>query len=148
MRINCTKPVDRLSMDAAILVYLEQVVAPNLVFQMPEEKKVSIEDKNAKESITPVHQVYEIFRLQHQQQQHEKKQKEQPKKIFSGIIESTSTPSILAGNNAYDLLECRRGDEYLLYSYDKLGCHSVLGKDVSPSSYGGRITSGDFGRKA
>lgn len=49
---------------------------------------------------------------------------------------------------AYDRLDANRCAGFLLYSYDKYGVHSVLGEQISPGSYGGRITSGDFITKA
>lgn len=49
---------------------------------------------------------------------------------------------------AYDRLDANRCAGFLLYSYDKHGAHSVLGEHITPGSYGGRITSGDFITKA
>ena len=49
---------------------------------------------------------------------------------------------------AYDRLDANRCAGFLLYSYDKYGAHSVLGEHITPGSYGGRITSGDFITKA
>ena len=48
----------------------------------------------------------------------------------------------------YDRLDANRCAGFLLYSYDKYGAHSVLGEHITPGSYGGRITSGDFITKA
>lgn len=50
--------------------------------------------------------------------------------------------------SVYDKLDANRCSGFLLYSYDKNGVHSVLGENISPSSYGGRITSGSFASKA
>lgn len=51
-------------------------------------------------------------------------------------------------STVYDLLDENRCPGFLLYSYDKNGTHSVLGENISPGSYGGRITSGGFVSKA
>ena len=51
-------------------------------------------------------------------------------------------------STVYDMLDENRCPGFLLYSYDKNGTHSVLGENISPSSYGGRITSGGFVSKA
>lgn len=48
----------------------------------------------------------------------------------------------------YDRLDADRCAGFLLYSYNKNGAHSVLGEHISPGSYGGRITSGEFLSKA
>ncbi len=45
---------------------------------------------------------------------------------------------------AYDRLDANRCSGFLLYSYNKHGLHSVLGEHITPGSYGGRITVGDF----
>lgn len=50
--------------------------------------------------------------------------------------------------SVYDMLDANRCSGFLLYSYNKNGVHSVLGEDISPGSYGGRITSGSFVSKA
>lgn len=51
-------------------------------------------------------------------------------------------------SSVYDQLDENRCPGFLLYSYDKNGTHSVLGENISPGSYGGRITSGGFVSKA
>ncbi|MDE7206147.1 MAG: hypothetical protein K2N90_03130 [Lachnospiraceae bacterium] len=51
-------------------------------------------------------------------------------------------------SSIYDKLDENRCPGFLLYSYDKNGGHSVLGENISPGSYGGRITSGSFVSKA
>lgn len=51
-------------------------------------------------------------------------------------------------STVYDMLDENRCPGFLLYSYDKNGTHSVLGENISPGSYGGRITSGGFVSKA
>lgn len=48
----------------------------------------------------------------------------------------------------YDKLDANRCSGFLLYSYDKNGIHSILGENISPGGYGGRITSGSFISKA
>ena len=53
-----------------------------------------------------------------------------------------------SAQTAYDRLDANRCAGFLLYSYDKYGAHSVLGEHITPGSYGGRITSGDFITKA
>ena len=53
-----------------------------------------------------------------------------------------------APSSVYDQLDENRCPGFLLYSYDKNGVHSVLGENISPGSYGGRITSGSFVSKA
>ena len=50
--------------------------------------------------------------------------------------------------SAYDKLDANRCSGFLLYSYNKQGVHSVLGEHITPGSYGGRITVGDFASKA
>lgn len=50
--------------------------------------------------------------------------------------------------SVYDKLDANRCSGFLLYSYDKNGIHSVLGENISPGSYGGRITSGSFASNA
>lgn len=51
-------------------------------------------------------------------------------------------------SSVYDQLDENRCPGFLLYSYDKNGVHSVLGENISPGSYGRRITSGSFVSKA
>lgn len=51
-------------------------------------------------------------------------------------------------SSVYDQLDENRCPGFLLYSYDKNGVHSVLGENISPGGYGGRITSGSFVSKA
>ncbi len=51
-------------------------------------------------------------------------------------------------SSVYDKLDENRCPGFLLYSYDKNGVHSVLGENISPGSYGGRITGGGFVSKA
>ena len=51
-------------------------------------------------------------------------------------------------STVYDMLDENRCPGFLLYSYDKNGTHSVLGENINPGSYGGRITSGGFVSKA
>ena len=51
-------------------------------------------------------------------------------------------------SSVYDVLDENRCPGFLLYSYDKNGTHSVLGENISPGGYGGRITSGGFVSKA
>ena len=50
--------------------------------------------------------------------------------------------------NAYDRLDVNRTEGYLLYSYDKQGTHSILGRDIRPGGYGDRITDGEYRNKA
>ena len=76
-----------------------------------------------------------------------KKKKEEKRNSFQDCMEDTGSAKN-KGNRAYDKLDCSRKEAYLLYSYDKSGCHSIIGKDIGPGSYGGRLTSGDFGSKA
>lgn len=53
-----------------------------------------------------------------------------------------------SSSSVYDKLDENRCPGFLLYSYDKNGVHSVLGENISPGSYGGRITGGGFVSKA
>lgn len=55
---------------------------------------------------------------------------------------------IVLPQTSYDMLDVNRCAGFLLYSYDKHGTHSILGEDNKPGGYGGRITNGEFGRKA
>lgn len=50
--------------------------------------------------------------------------------------------------NAFERLDMSRQEGYLLYSYDNKGAQSLLGQDIRPGSYGGRITVGNYTNKA
>lgn len=148
MKINCTRPVDCFSMDAAILVYYEQVVAPNIIFALPEKESLHTQEAELKEKTAQIQHIYEINKTHHQKQRQEQQQNKPQKQIRTQFKLDTPKSILVNKANDFDQLDCNRSEQYLLYSYDCLGCHSILGNHASPGSYGGRITNGEFGRKA
>lgn len=137
-----------MSMEEALAIYMESVV-PVLVAQIPLQGKSSTRTK--KEELSEVKEVVEVSHIVQKQKEnakeHTKKKKEEKRNSFQDCMEDTGSAKN-KGNRAYDKLDCSRKEAYLLYSYDKSGCHSIIGKDIGPGSYGGRLTSGDFGSKA
>lgn len=111
----------------------------------PTEKK----DNDSKRS-SQVMEVYQIQRytnhsakerMQEKQNKNNNAQNHEP-------VNPTNTNQSDFQNNALQNLDCSRGQDYLLYSYNKTGNECIIGKDNQPGTYGGRITNGNYYSKA
>lgn len=141
-------PRTGMSMEEALAVYMESVV-PVVVTRLPEQEKPS--GRTKKQQVSEVTEVVEASHILYKQKEnaseHKKQKKEKKNTSFQECMEGTKTADN-TGSLAYDRMDCSNKEAYLLYSYDKTGCHSIIGKDINPGSYGGSITRGDFKRKA
>lgn len=135
------------NLDEAVQFYT-QYIAPTYVVppvsdshQEKRESKVDFQRMNIQEVL----EVSKVLR-----QRKEEQQKEQSKLSASHQEKEENTGEVenFAEMAAYERLDCSHKDSYLLYSYNCYGRHSMLGRDIKPGSYGGRITNGNFGVKA
>ena len=140
-----------MSMQEALALYL-QSIAPAIVPKLPKEEHRGKTDSNKRQESPGTMEVVEVYRLANQRKQDAKertKDRKYPKEISAEELrELEENTSNIWLQNAFDRLDCSRAEGYLLYSYNKQGTHSIIGHDNQPGTYGGRITSGDFGRKA
>lgn len=140
-----------MSMQEALALYL-QSIAPAIVPKLPKEEQKGKIDSNKRQDIFGTMEVVEVYRLANQRKQDAKertKEKKHPKGIdWNKLNGNQENASDIWSQNAFNRLDCSRAEGYLLYSYNKQGTHSIIGHDNQPGTYGGRITSGDFGRKA
>lgn len=145
-----------MSMQEALALYLESI-APAIVPKLPMEEQKVKTDSNKRQGSPDTMEVVEVYRLTNQRKQNAKeraKEKKHHKEIDLNERneEQKNTSDKEASDiwlqNAFDRLDCSRAEGYLLYSYNRQGTHSIIGHDNQPGTYGGRITSGDFGRKA
>jgi len=67
------------------------------------------------------------------------------KGVAGATADSEPSDESTQRENAMKRLEA---ENYLLYSYNRRGAHSLIGKDIRPSSYGGHITAGHYKSKA
>lgn len=140
-----------MSMQEALALYL-QSIAPAIVPKLPMEEQKGKTDSNKWQGSPGTMEVVEVYRLANQRKQDAKeraKEKKHQKEIdLNELNEKKENASDIWSQNAFDRLDCSRAEGYLLYSYNRQGTHSIIGHDNQPGTYGGRITSGDFGRKA
>lgn len=140
-----------MTMQQAMDIYMHQMtlmVTPDMIYQ----NEKAIHSRPDSDSLICRMSVVEIYRVDHQKEHDADEPKRDHKKkdgseIFS-IGEIENGEDGLQTESSFDKLDVNRSAGFLLYSYDKRGGHSILGRDVSPGYYGGRITSGDFIRKA
>lgn len=134
-------------LDEAVQFYMQNVVstyAVSPVTEMPQEKR-EIKADFQRMNIQEVLEVSKVLRRRKEEQENkypENSAKQQEKE------ENMDTTENSAATTAYECLDCSQRDNYLLYSYNCFGRHSMIGRDIKPGSYGGRITTGDFVVKA
>lgn len=137
-----------MSMEEALTVYMERVLPAITVNLHTGEIPVQKKQKEISSDIREVVEVSQIVRKQKENaRERRNKKKEEKSHAFKQCMENAGCAEN-SGNRAYDRLDCSRKEAYLLYAYDKSGCHSMIGKDISPGSYGGSLTRGDFKSKA
>lgn len=70
---------------------------------------------------------------------------QQQKGVAGATADSAPSDESTQQENAMKRIEA---ENYLLYSYNRRGAHSLIGRDIRPSSYGGHITAGHYKSKA
>lgn len=140
-----------MSMQEALALYLQNV-APAIVPKMPMEGQKWKTHSDKRQESPGTMEVVEVYRLANQRKQDAKeraKEKKHSKSInVDELQKEQGNDSEIWCQNAFERLDCSCAEGYLLYSYNKQGTHSIIGHDNQPRTYGGRITSGEFGRKA
>lgn len=140
-----------MSMQEAMALYL-QSIAPAIVPKLPIEGQKGKTDSKKQQESPGAMEVVEVYRLANQRKQDAKertKEKKQDKeKNVNELSQQQENVSDIWSQNAFERLDCSCAEGYLLYSYNKQGAHSIIGHDNQPGTYGGRITSGEFGTKA
>ncbi len=145
--------MESMSMQAAIALYMQYAVA-EMIPQPKEKKQIPNRREEAEHAGKEALAIVEVCQISNQRREdakeRTKEQRERQRKspgVPAGPIPDQEEEIILP-QTPYDMLDVNRCAGFLLYSYDKRGTHCILGEDNKPGSYGGRITGGEFGRKA
>lgn len=145
--------MESMSMQEAVAMYMQCAMA-EVISQPKEKKRVSShkeETENAERQAMAIVEVCQISNQRREDAKERTKEKRERQRKFPGVPVGRMPDleeEIMLPQTPYDTLDVNRCAGFLLYSYDKHGTHSVLGEDISPGSYGGRITNGEFGTKA
>lgn len=145
--------MESMSMQEAIAIYMQCAVA-EIVPQPKEKKRVPNRKEEAEYANREALAIVEVCQISNQRREdaRERNKEKRERQRKSPGVPVGSIPEmeeeIILPQTPYDMLDVNRCAGFLLYSYDKHGTHSILGEDIKPGSYGGRITNGEFGRKA
>lgn len=146
---------NRISIQEAIQIYLQtavQMVTPQL--EQPGNNHAGCDKTDSEGEIDRYMAVVKVSQLENQRRRDAKERiqiRNQDKKHRGRAGATAQSLPCDAGQqqeNALDRLDVNRTEGYLLYSYDQTGAHSILGRDIRPGSYGGRITMGNYAQKA
>lgn len=145
--------MESMSMQEAIAIYMQCAIAET-VSQPKEKKRVGNRREETESANREALAIVEVCQISNQRKEDAKeraKEKRERQRKSPGVPVG-SIPNreeeIILPQTPYDMLDVNRCAGFLLYSYNKKGTHSILGEDIKPGSYGGRITNGEFGRKA
>ncbi|MBQ3165091.1 MAG: hypothetical protein IJC02_11275 [Lachnospiraceae bacterium] len=145
--------MESMSMQEAIAMYMQCAVVET-ISQPKEKKRVRNQKEEAERASREALAIVEVSQISNQRKEDAKeriKEKRERQRKSPGVPVG-SIPDleeeIILPQTPYDMLDVNRCAGFLLYSYNKHGTHSILGEDIKPGSYGGRITNGEFGRKA
>lgn len=145
--------MESMSMQEAIAMYMQCAMA-EMIPQSKEKKRVPSRQEEAENASRQAMAIVEVCQISNQRKEdakeRTKEKREQQRKspgVPVGRIPEMEEEIVLP-QTPYDMLDVNRCAGYLLYSYDKHGGHSVLGEDIKPGGYGGRITNGEYGEKA
>ena len=145
--------MESMSMQEAIAMYTQCAMA-EIIPQSKGKKRVPDRKEEAENADHEAMAIVEVCQISNQRKEDAK---ERTKEKRERLRKSPGVPvgkipgmeeEIILPQTPYDMLDVNRCAGFLLYSYDKHGTHTVLGEDNRPGSYGGRITNGEFGRKA
>lgn len=145
--------MESMSMQEAIAMYMQCAMA-EIVPQSKDRKRVSNRKEEAENAGRQAMEIVEVCQISNQRKEDAKertKEKRERQRKSPGVPVGRipeMEEEIVLPQTPYDMLDVNRCAGFLLYSYDKHGTHTVLGEDCKPGSYGGRITNGEFGRKA
>lgn len=145
--------MESMSMQEAIAIYMQCAVAEML--PQPKEKERMLnrkeETEHANREAMAIVEVCQITNQRREDAKERSKEKRERQRKSPGVPVGRMPDmeeEIILPQTPYDTLDVNRCAGFLLYSYDKHGVHTILGEDIKPGSYGGRITNGEFGRKA
>jgi len=114
-------------------------------FEMPEIEKTAPTNNQTSEQ-KKFADILENIQLESQRREAALTQQHaQPQGVSGATADSAPTDAATQQENAMRRLEA---ENYLLYSYNSRGAHSLIGRDIRPSGYGGRITVGHYKSKA
>lgn len=145
--------MESLSMQEAIAMYMQYAMA-EVISQPAEKKRAPNRKEETKDLDGQAMVIVEVCQISNQRKEDARersKEKRERQRKSPGVPVGRMPgmeEEIILPQTPYDTLDANRCAGFLLYSYDKHGAHSILGEDISPGSYGGRITNGEFGRKA
>lgn len=145
--------MESMSMQEAIAMYMQCAVA-EMIPQPKEKKRVLNRKDEAEHASREALEIVEVCQISNQRREDAKersKEKRERQRKSPGVPVGRipdMEEEIVLPQTPYDMLDVNRCAGFLLYSYDKHGTHTILGEDIKPGSYGGRITNGEFGRKA
>ena len=145
--------MESMSMQQAIAFYIEGIMAEGIP-QPKQKKRVSGRKEQAEEEGHQAMAIVEVCRISNQRKEDakERTKEDRARQRRSPGVPVGNVPDmeeeIILPQTSYDMLDVNRCAGFLLYSYDKYGTHSILGEDNKPGGYGGRMTNGEFGRKA
>ena len=145
--------MESMSMQEAIAMYMQCAVA-EMIPQPKEKKRVPNRKDEVEHANREAMEIVEVCQISNQRREDAKersKEKRERQRKSPGVPVGRipdMEEEIVLPQTPYDMLDVNRCAGFLLYSYDKHGTHTILGEDIKPGSYGGRITNGEFGRKA
>lgn len=145
--------MESMSMQQAIAIYMQCAVAEMITQPKEQERAVSRREK-AEYAGQEAQAIVEVCQISNQRKEDAKertKENRERQRRAPGVPVGSMPDmeeEIILPQTPYDMLDVNRCAGFLLYSYDKHGTHCILGDDIKPGSYGGRITNGEFGRKA
>ncbi|MEE1257953.1 MAG: hypothetical protein UHN47_15795 [Lachnospiraceae bacterium] len=145
--------MESMSMQEVIAIYMQGAVAET-VSQSKEKKRVFNQREEAERANREALAIVEVCQISNQRKEDAKertKEKRERQRKSPGVPVGRipgQEEEIILPQTSYDMLDVDRCAGFLLYSYNKQGIHSILGENINSGSYGGRITNGEFGRKA
>lgn len=162
---NCKQPqrnhtyadiANRISIQEAIARYIQaaaQTVVP-VVTKQPRGNTTEQDKKDCEQKTQQYMAVMEVCQIANERRKDAKERvqiqnkKKKQRRAAGTTPESRPLARGQMQENAFDRLDVNRTEGHLLYSYDKKGTHSILGKDIAPGGYGDRITNGSYADKA
>ena len=148
---------NRISIQEAIALYMQtaaQLVTPPVEQSVRRDRAgyTSVQDREAQQQeyliVMEANRIESRRRRDAREQQAFRNQRKKKRGRAGATAASLPTDAGWQQANAYDRLDVNRTEGYLLYSYDKQGTHSILGRDIRPGGYGDGITDGEYRNKA
>lgn len=133
-------------LDEAVAFYTQYIAPAYVTVPVHETPEIRVDQVGFQRM--NIQEVLEVSKVLRQKKEQQKKQQTEDPEQEQEKNETQAGKEANTSTAAYERLDCSERDHYLLYSYNCFGKHSLLGKNMKPGSYGGRMTCGDFGAKA